>query len=309
MNANARNAPATKAGFTLIELLVVISIIGLLVGLIIPSLGAAKDAARVAKTKSLINTLETGVESFKAEVRLGRQYPPSYWEKSANLPYWAGGTPPDSSGNTPKGKAVYGAQLLFWAVGGPDLKGTAGFQDDLSVLYDPTRSYVRYGPFVDVNKNTDIYMTPTELHNRMGTVTDYLPSASTGGRPTGNDDDWPVFIDAFGYPIVYYRAEQPDPTATTDLGRTESIYKAWHNAPFVQTSSDHLTDDALANQLLITGRIGNLKTVQNGDSYILMSPGPDGLFYGPEANSGKHVTGENWGDNIANFPINPVKLP
>jgi hypothetical protein len=155
---------------------------------------------------------------------------------------------------------------------------------------------MRYGPYVEISNMDD---------KRVADL-----SGGTYDMTTGNDD-WPVFVDAFGYPIVYYQARRP---ATGDPDtKANDTYDANDNAPFVLTpppaSRDNLTDAAL-DENLREERVAAI-AVQNPDSFLLMSPGPDGLFYGPATtttvNGVTHYQGENWADNIANFTVSPAK--
>lgn len=53
-----------KKGFTLIELLVVVAIIGVLASVVISSLGAAKERAKVAKFQQVVTQLKSALELY-----------------------------------------------------------------------------------------------------------------------------------------------------------------------------------------------------------------------------------------------------
>lgn len=82
----------SRSGFTLIEILVTISIIGLLIALLIPVIGATRATAQVAQVQSELRTIEAGLTDFKSKYN---RFPPSrfvLYETATGDPSWEGDT-------------------------------------------------------------------------------------------------------------------------------------------------------------------------------------------------------------------------
>ncbi len=280
------NSP--QAGFSLIELLVVIAIIGLLAGLIVPSLGSAREQAKVARTQSLLRAIVSGLEMFNNNSAVGEDYPPSFLNTGTDdNPYDAPGqtTPP---GLTLTGTYdVYGAQTLLWALIGADGLGTPGFRGNLEDLYELDTGepvHTRAPVFFEVSAGN------LKRPDKLGLDPD----------AKGGNNHVLVIADIFAMPILYFKS---------DIRKnTPAFYDREDNAGFREYSlgNEHpLFEDAAPGGTNLPADITAGNAFQQftwnpqiptpkpqphkKDSFLLISAGPDRL-YGTD-------------DDVCNYPL------
>lgn len=329
-NMNSRPHRSTRSAFTLVELMVVVGIIVLLIAIVLPAVNAARIRAKVAATQAAVTSISTGLETLRAETQIGGAYPPSYSDA-------ASGTVVSPHDNTPiasplaanPGEGVSGASLVAWALAGADLLGPPGFRDldgnglwsdntgnAASGLYelcgnsDPRGPegqpvHKRYGPYVDISK----MQFPERLSGSPAQFV--LPLDS---RPVLRSM---CFLDAFGQPILYYRANASAPNWVGSAPTASpGIYNLADNititgvgvkkgidlgiGPVAQFAGlGYVAPSQIGSQEPPINTLGRMIWDPNvtatfrpyrADSYLLLSPGPDGRF----GNA----------DDVANFPVN-----
>jgi prepilin-type N-terminal cleavage/methylation domain-containing protein len=319
--AARQKVPDTFFGFTLVELLVVIVIIGILVSILVPAVAAVRKTARDAATRAAITSIGTGLETFKADAKLGGFYPYSRTDRTDGLvksPY------------TNVDIQITGAGLLVWALSGADLLGTPGFQTvapmtawgqctgsdpatptDTYTLYEPGTAregqpvFPRSGPYVDQSK-----LKVTRREAQIGSSAGFVIPEEY--RYTQIAREYPMYLDAYGYPILYYRADPAGrwfADVTPDLN-TRGVYHCGDNRALVQNLGNAepplVLNKAREAHALDWGSSGNACTYtltagsqpppgtferfiqdlsvqarlwpQRADSYLLVSPGADGLY-------------------------------
>lgn len=200
--------PRRRSGFTLIELLVTISIIGLLMAILVPSLKGSRDAAKRAVTQNALKEMATGLTMFKNDNEK-RNVQTNGYPASAKAEDRA------SVGS----QDIYGAHWLVRSLLGKDFAGFIPRRIVPPALQDidnETEEQVRWyapEPNDPVIDRIEPYVTPERLKTALTESLPGTPPSQSSVYPLPSDPvtaptvrHLPVFVDAWGFPILYYAA-------------------------------------------------------------------------------------------------------
>ncbi|HUN79898.1 MAG TPA: prepilin-type N-terminal cleavage/methylation domain-containing protein [Phycisphaerae bacterium] len=230
-----------RSAFTLIELLTVMAIITLLIGILTPALGAARDRAKTTAVRAQLNAMEVGLESFNGDEG---KYPPSNANQYAKDPANPG-TELTTSWQVAvtASNLLQGANLLVDALVGRDL---LGYDPKPGTVMDATAdsrwnsARDRRQPYIPVD-GVDLTSLDKLPEDGFG----HVPGGVAGGtnshgdpQPTINNLLCRVFKDKFGYPILYYRAS-PTTTQNTPIIQTGTNANAAFYGDGVYDGSDN----------------------------------------------------------------------
>jgi prepilin-type N-terminal cleavage/methylation domain-containing protein len=222
-----------RRGFTLVELLAVIVILGMLIGLIAPSVQAVRRMFLIDQTKGYMHQLTMGIENYRTEMR---ELPPS------------DGTFLHPSNLNPAKLSSGAAGLVQCLTGymGADKDGLAG------PGFRWERGGKDHGPFVAQN----------------------MPVAT---KDENGNDMPPIFQDAFGNSILYYRFDPGSKTYNSGDNNTTGAKGPSDVMTYVKDPSTNDTAHPYYRE-----------------DYILLSPGPNRIWDQVTATTTKV-------DDIANF--------
>lgn len=205
----ARGNAWRRLGFTLIELLTVVAIITLLIGLLVPALGKARDSAKNVKTRATMKSLGDGLELFRNENDKelhGQNYPVS---KPGDDP-----TEDGDGGSTLGDEDLCGAQWLVRYLLGKKLDGYVARETvPPPFLAAAVKNWEQKGWYSNPGDSDWPTGGPSNPLDRRGPYIEgltlkapkELPGAADATSTTLQYNN-PVVVDSFGMPILYYAA-------------------------------------------------------------------------------------------------------
>lgn len=321
------DAPVRRAGFTLIELLTVIAIITLLIGIVTPALNSARRNANRTATKAMLQAITAGCEMFKNDQNQFPQSNPLWFGATGSSTEQTAWEVTGLQGAHLIVDAMLGRDLIGYDPKQGQGAATNNTSRWYAAPPGVPAAMVRqrrttYVPPDRITLSDDNEKIIKDAFNPNG-----IPglNGASAPYPDQNDAKPRVFLDKFDYPILYYRAN-PGATQSTQIiqssgiantARGNGVYDGRDNRLFTTPqsigSSGHVIADAASG--LQAGDVGanrsefgkfirsnrassfdvtnpavcKIARPVNADSFILLSPGPDGV----------------WGnfDDVANFDI------
>lgn len=321
-----------RFAFTLVEVLVVIAIIGMLVGLLLPAINAARVKAKQAVIKADMTQLTNAIESFRTSMG-GGQYPPD-GTSTTDMQQFCAAAWPRVNWGTGSGQIPYPAitpdtALCFWLGGAQDSSGTNSSTNQQTGVHfigfsaNPTNPFdygaSRTPPFFEFPKDPTRVLLATNGNNTNYKANLNISSSnsSTGVYynlyfyypPNGKITNSNGTVTLNGQPYVYFKALVGTSAVYPSVPTLKlQVYYQPGSAQLGPNNSLQFTNAQAALPYLDSTSTSNPQLFVNPQSYQLLCPGLDGIYGGnttdgswPRYPSGSNYDPKNGMDDMTNF--------
>ncbi|MDO4628716.1 MAG: DUF1559 domain-containing protein [Planctomycetia bacterium] len=217
-----------RVGFTLVELLVVIAIIGMLVGLLLPAVQQAREAARQMSCTN--NMKQLGIATNSHAVTVGGQFP------TGGHGYSYIGDRQRGHGNDQRGGWMYNILPHIEQAALHQSSIEARLKTPMSLLYCPSRRKAK----LYTTKVRTVY-SDEESHGGLSKTakSDYAANCGTVGAIEGQSDE--NYFNSGG--VIYARSAIYEKDVYDGLANTILLGERYLRANFIEMSDGGSDDD------------------------------------------------------------------